>query len=100
MGERGGKRAETRADEDLSVAESASFEAAMARLEVLVERLEAGELALEDALALFEEGVSLTRECGQRLDRAERRVEELVQQGGDWSARPLDAAAARGENED
>ena len=44
----------------------------------VVERLESGELGLEESLALFEEGVRLARSAQERLDGAEKRVEELV----------------------
>jgi exodeoxyribonuclease VII small subunit len=68
-----------------------SFEALLDRLEAIVERLERGELALEDALATFEEGVVLTRSLGERLGGAERRVEELLREGAGLATRPLEA---------
>jgi exodeoxyribonuclease VII small subunit len=55
-----------------------SFEEAIQRLGQIVEQLEQGELPLEQSLALFEEGVKLTRLSQSRLDAAERRVEELL----------------------
>jgi len=55
-----------------------SFEASLHRLTEVVEKLESGELGLEESLALFEEGVGLARSAQQRLDSAEKRVEELV----------------------
>ena len=55
-----------------------SFETALKRLEEIVQRLEQGDLPLEDSLHLFEEGVRLTRVCSQRLDRAEKRIEILM----------------------
>ena len=60
--------------------EPRSFEVALAELERRVRRLEAGDLPLEDALTLFEEGVRLTRECHEHLDAADQRIIEL---GGD-----------------
>lgn len=54
------------------------FEAVMERLAKVVSELEGGELPLERALVLFEEGVRLSREGSERLDRAEARVEELL----------------------
>ncbi len=54
-----------------------SFEDALAELENLVERMESGELTLEESLASFERGVSLTRTCQQALKEAEQRVEIL-----------------------
>ena len=55
-----------------------SFEASLHRLTEVVEKLEGGELGLEESLALFEEGVGLARTAQARLDAAEKRVEELV----------------------
>ncbi|MBS1106010.1 MAG: exodeoxyribonuclease small subunit [Deltaproteobacteria bacterium] len=68
-----------------------SFEDALDRLEAIVDRLERGELALEDALATFEEGVGLSRRLGEQLGGAERRVEELLREGAGLATRPLDA---------
>ena len=51
-----------------------SFEQAVSELQSVVERLEAGKVALEDALALYERGVSLVKICNERLDLAEQRV--------------------------
>jgi exodeoxyribonuclease VII small subunit len=56
----------------------ASFEASIARLTEIVEQLEHGDLPLEDSLRLFEEGVRLSRASQERLDRAQRKVEELL----------------------
>ncbi len=55
-----------------------TFEEALSQLEILVARLEAGELSLEEALRAFEEGVRLTRLCTARLEDAERRVHLLT----------------------
>lgn len=55
-----------------------TFESSLAELEKIVRRLEDGELPLEDSLKLFEDGVRLSRECQERLDRAERRIEILL----------------------
>ena len=68
-----------------------SIEDALDRLEAIVDRLERGELALEDALATFEEGVGLSRRLGEQLGGAERRVEELLREGAGLATRPLDA---------
>ena len=55
-----------------------SFEAALERLHQIVERLESGELDLEESLLLFEEGVRLSRASQARLNSAEKRIEELL----------------------
>jgi exodeoxyribonuclease VII small subunit len=58
------------------------FEAAMRELEQLVERLEQGDLSLEESLAAFERGVSLTRACQSALKEAEQKVEILLKKAG------------------
>ena len=57
---------------------AASFEDAVRRLGLIVERLENGDLPLEESLDLFEEGVKLAKQSQSRLDAAERRVEKLL----------------------
>jgi len=56
------------------------FEAALEELEALVERMEGGELSLDESLAAFERGIHLTRHCQQALSRAEQRVQTLLEQ--------------------
>ena len=73
-----------------SPADGLSFEEALGRLEGLVDRLEGGDLDLEDALAAFEEGVALTRRCAGQLEEAEQRVETLMREGDQWVARPFE----------
>ena len=55
-----------------------NFEAALSRLEAVVSRLESGELTLAESLRTFEEGISLSRQCAERLDAAEARIEVLI----------------------
>ena len=55
-----------------------TFEAALARLEQIVQRLEKGELPLEDSLVLYEEGVKLSRVCHAKLEEAEGKIEILL----------------------
>ena len=57
---------------------SQTFEASLQELEKIVRRLEDGDLALEESLKLFEKGVKLSRECQERLNQAERRIEVLL----------------------
>ncbi len=71
-----GKKKET-ADELADVA----FEAALEELEALVEKMESGDLSLEDSLAAFERGVKLTRHCQSSLKAAELKVKVLTQSG-------------------
>ena len=58
----------------------ANFEDSLKKLESIVSQLEQGDLALEDSLKLFEEGVSLSAACKQELDAAEGKVQMLVKQ--------------------
>jgi exodeoxyribonuclease VII small subunit len=55
-----------------------NFEIQLAALEQIVRELERGELSLEESLRLFEDGVKLARECQERLNKAERRIEILM----------------------
>ena len=55
-----------------------TFEEALARLEVIVARLEHGEVPLEEALGLFEEGTALMKQCSTALDKAEQKVAKLL----------------------
>ncbi len=59
------------------------FEAAMRDLESIVERLEQGDLPLEESLAAFERGVMLTRTCQTALKEAEQKVEILLKKAGE-----------------
>ena len=55
-----------------------SFEASLEALEQIVQELEQGDLPLEKSLELFEQGIRLSRECQERLNQAERRIEVLL----------------------
>jgi exodeoxyribonuclease VII small subunit len=66
-----------------------SFESSLEALEVIVAKLERGDLALEESLELFEQGIRLSRECQERLSQAERRIEVLMR---DQQGRPVVAA--------
>ena len=59
----------------------ASFEEQIGALEKVVERLERGELSLDESVRLFEEGVTLSRACKEQLDAAEGKIEVLMEQG-------------------
>ena len=66
------------------------FEEALEELEKVVERLESGELSLEDSLAAFEEGVNLVKYCNQKLTEVERKIELLVKdKEGKLQLKPL-----------
>ena len=61
---------------------SKSFEASLGELEKIVRKLEDGDLSLEESLKLFEDGVKLSRECQERLNQSERRIEILLKDAG------------------
>jgi exodeoxyribonuclease VII small subunit len=68
-----------------------SFEDSLAELEKIVTKLEEGDLPLEESLELFEKGVGLSRECQERLNQAERRIEVLLKdQRGEPALETLD----------
>jgi exodeoxyribonuclease VII small subunit len=56
-----------------------NFEASLAELEALVQQMEQGDLTLENSLAAFERGISLTRGCQAALAQAEQKVNVLMQ---------------------
>ena len=60
----------------------AEFEKSLAELEKLVERMESGDLSLEDSMKQFERGIQLARACQQMLKQAEIKVQQLVQKNG------------------
>lgn len=66
----------------------------MQELEALVERLEQGELPLEESLAAFERGVALTRTCQAALKDAEQKVEILLKKAGEPAVEDFDPDAA------
>lgn len=66
------------------------FEQSLAELQTLVERLESGELSLEDTLATFEQGIRLTRECQDALAQAEQKVQILLERDGALQEAPFD----------
>jgi exodeoxyribonuclease VII small subunit len=67
-----------------------TFEASLKELEMIVKQLEEGDMPLEESLKLFETGVRLSRECRERLNNAERRIEVLMKEAdGSISLEPI-----------
>jgi exodeoxyribonuclease VII small subunit len=67
------------------------FEKSMARLDQVVKRLESPDLSLDEAMKLFEEGVTLSRECQKQLEEAEARIEILLKKAdGKLVAEPFE----------
>jgi exodeoxyribonuclease VII small subunit len=76
--------------------EPPEFERALAELEQRVRALESGELTLDRALALYEEGVALARACQERLDAADQRVTRLMRGAAGPEDVPIDSAGDEG----
>ena len=76
--------------------DSLDFERALGELERLVERLERGDLPLEEALRTFERGVELTRHCQSSLRAAQQKVEILLKRGNQTGIEPFSAAEESG----
>jgi exodeoxyribonuclease VII small subunit len=70
------------------------FEQALKELEQLVEKMEQGELSLEDSLAHFEQGIQLSRTCQQALREAEQKVEILLRKNGEDEVAPFSSEDA------
>ncbi len=70
------------------------FEQSLADLQALVERLENGELSLEDSLTAFEQGIALTRDCQGALAQAEQKVQVLLERDGELAAATLRRGAS------
>lgn len=68
------------------------FEGSLEELDLIVSKLEDGELSLEDSLSAFERGIKLTRECQQHLSAAEQKVSLLVGQGENLSLVDFDSS--------
>ncbi len=66
------------------------FEDAMRELEDIVKRLESGDLPLEDSIKTFEQGISLSKYCFNKLEEAEKRVSMLVKDGVRIKQEPFD----------
>ena len=71
------------------------FEDCLQRLEKIVDQLEKGEIPLEQALKLFEEGIQLSNSCRKELDDAEGKVEILLKNNGKLQAEPFEPLAER-----
>jgi len=79
----------------------AGFEEHLTQLESVVERLEKGELTLDESVRLFEEGVRLSGACKKELEQAEGRVQVLVEgKGGAMRATELEGNTILDEEED
>jgi exodeoxyribonuclease VII small subunit len=81
---------------ETAVEPTADFERSLAELESIVDKLEHGDLSLDDSLRHFERGVQLTRSCQSALKQAEQKVEILLRRSGaegEFAAAPFDTDA-------
>jgi exodeoxyribonuclease VII small subunit len=77
--------------------EELSFEAAIDKLEAIVAQLENGDVPLEQAIELFQEGMRLSHLCGVKLEQVERKVEILLEEDGSYQKKAFTAAEDKGE---
>ena len=70
--------------------ENMDFEQAMDELELLVDKMESGDLSLEDSMKHFEQGVKLTRQCQTALKNAEQKVSILLSEDGKTELKDFD----------
>ncbi|MFS0722751.1 exodeoxyribonuclease VII small subunit [Paenibacillus sp. 1P07SE] len=75
-----------------------SFEEAMEQLESIVTRLESGDVPLETAIELFQDGMKLSQLCGSKLEQVERRIEALIETEDGLRRQPFEGSGEiRGE---
>ena len=78
----------------------ANFEEHLTQLETVVERLERGELTLDESVRLFEEGMKLSSACKKELEQAEGRIQVLVEgKGGKMQVAEMELEGSRGGDE-
>ena len=66
-----------------------NFEDTLSELEAIVQQLEVGDLSLEESLKAFEHGVNLTKNCQDSLNKAEQKVQTLIEKQGDIELTPF-----------
>ncbi|GAE31881.1 exodeoxyribonuclease VII small subunit [Halalkalibacter hemicellulosilyticus] len=60
-----------------------TFEEAMSELEVVVEKLEQGDVPLEEAIAMFQEGMTLSKFCHEKLEKVEKQMDQILHEDGE-----------------
>lgn len=79
------------------MSETIQFEEAMEKLERIVARLESGDVPLEQAIELFQEGMTLSRLCSQKLETVERKIEMLLEEDGETVKKPFGTPEDKGD---
>lgn len=92
-------RTDVRSDAEMTTpVETLNYEAAASELDQIIERLERGSFALDDAIAAYERGNAVAAHCAALLDRTEQRVSQLVINGqGGVAEKPLEPISERAE---
>lgn len=72
-----------------------TFEEAMEQLEDIVDKLEAGDVALEEAIKLFQKGMTLSQTCHQKLKKVEQQVQLLIEKDGEMEQQAFDIEEER-----
>ncbi len=67
-----------------------NFEESLLELENIVEKLENGQLSLDESLVLFEKGIKLVKECNTRLKNAQQKVEKLIESSDELKSEPFE----------
>jgi len=67
-----------------------SFEEAMEKLEDIVQKMEENELPLEEAIAVFQQGMTLSQLCHQKLQTVEKQIHTLVEKNGELTMEPME----------
>jgi len=73
------------------------FEECLERLEKIVAELEKGDVSLDRALELFDEGMKLSGSCRKELEEAEGKVEILLKRNGDFQPEPFESVTQTGD---
>ncbi|MES2488740.1 MAG: exodeoxyribonuclease VII small subunit [Pseudomonadota bacterium] len=77
------KRVDEKGTESANLDAVGQFEEAMKELEALVSKMERGDLRLEESLQVFERGIALAQQCRQSLEKAELKVQNLLERSSD-----------------
>lgn len=80
----------------MSEGQALSFEQAMEQLERVVAELESGDVPLEKAIELFQDGMKLSQLCSQKLEQVERKIEMLIEQDGQLTKKDFDPLEGEG----
>lgn len=76
-------------NEEQRSVETYTYEQALMELERSVQQLEAGQLPLEEAIAVYKKAAQLSAHCAQKLQEAEQKIEVLLEQNGQWVKKPF-----------